>query len=344
MRSTALLLDRDLSLRVGEREVPDPDPDQALIRVEWAGVCGSDLHVLRTGAWVTSWPATLGHEVIGIVESCPGNPVLEGCRVVIDSRVPCGACEVCETTPQLCEQLGWFGEVCPGGFESHVLAPARSLVVCPEGLEAAVGVLAEPCAVAMHAVERAAGGARRGAPAKQDTQEKQAEHAVVVGYGPIGALVHLELTRRWPDMAVTVVEADAGRLELADALGASPLQSLRTLEGPRPQLVVDAAGYPGSLADAEEACARGGTILVVALGHHPVAVTPADLVEHELAIIGSIGFSDELDKAVAVLTADPDRYRPLVTEAVLLDEAPPRLRELLKAPSAGKVVIGPSWT
>jgi len=335
--SQALLLERDLSLHVGEREVPEPTVDQVLVRVEWAGVCGSDLHVLRTGAWITSWPATLGHEVIGVVESSPGGQIAVGSRVVIDSRVPCGACEACASAPQLCEQLGWFGEVCPGGFGSHVLAPAGGVVVCPEELEAAVGVLAEPCAVAMHAVERATCATRRG------DGDGHIERAVVVGYGPIGALVHLELSRRWPEMAIAVVETDDARLELAEAYGAAALRSLDTLTGQRFQLVVDAAGFPGSLGDATGVCARGGTMLVVALGHEPVTVTPSDLVEHEFAIIGSIGFSNELSEAVDVLADDPDRYRPLVTEAVLLAEAPMRLRQLLENPSPGKVLIGPSW-
>ncbi len=71
MRTHALLLDRELTLRTGPRELPEPKPGEVLVRVEWAGVCGSDLHVLRTGDWVSYWPATLGHEVAGTVEHCP---------------------------------------------------------------------------------------------------------------------------------------------------------------------------------------------------------------------------------------------------------------------------------
>ena len=69
MRCDAFLLERDLTMSVGARELPPAGPDDVLIRVEWAGLCGSDLHVMRTGDWVTSWPATLGHEIYGRVES-----------------------------------------------------------------------------------------------------------------------------------------------------------------------------------------------------------------------------------------------------------------------------------
>jgi threonine dehydrogenase-like Zn-dependent dehydrogenase len=389
VRARALLLDRDLSLRLGERELPAPGPAELLVRVEWAGVCGSDLHVLRTGDWVTSWPATLGHEVTGVVEASPGGEPPAGTRVVIDSRVPCGTCPGCAAGPQLCEHLGWFGEACPGGFASHVLVPAGRVAACPDDLEPAVAVLAEPLAVAMHAVSRVSEPPGR---------------AVILGYGPIGALVHLELTRRWPQTAVSVVEPVAVRRQLAEAFGAetaaaaggptvtapAPAAPTGTTDAPRTatssgpatptssgpatpatsgpatpataaatpaaaaatpataptagraRLVVDAAGCPGSLADAIDRCASGGTVLVVALGHEPVPVLPAALAERELTLAGCNGFAGELPAAVDALAAEPGRYRPLVTEAILLDEAPRRLGELLTDPAAGKAVIRPS--
>jgi threonine dehydrogenase-like Zn-dependent dehydrogenase len=329
----ALLLERDLSLRVGERELPEPSPGELLVQVDWAGVCGSDLHVLRTGDWVTDWPATLGHEVTGRVTVSPGGELAAGTRVVLDSRVPCGTCLGCATGPHLCENLAWFGEACPGGFASHVLVPAGRVAACPADLEAAIAVLAEPLAVAMHAVSRTAlgTGPEDGAP----------ERVAILGYGPIGALVHLEIARRWPRAAVTVAEPVATRRQLAAAFGADLADRVAGAGRP-PQLVVDAAGYPGSLRDAIAGCARGGTVLVVALGHQPESLMPAELAERELTLAGSNGFASELSQAVAALAADPDRYRPLVTEAIALDEAPRRLGELLTAPAAGKVVIGPS--
>ena len=321
----ALLLEPDLSLRLGERELADPGPGDLLVAVDWAGVCGSDLHVLRSGDWVTGWPATLGHEVTGRVAASPGGELAVGTRVVVDSRVPCEACPGCAAGPHLCENLAWFGEACPGGFASHVLVPARRVAACPADLESAIAVLAEPLAVAMHAVTRAG--------------LTEPERVTIIGYGPVGALVHLEIARRWPETAVTVVEPLAARRQLAAAFGAA---AFGAETGPPARLVVDAAGYPGSLRDSCASCARGGTVLVVALGHQPEPLLPAVLAERELTLAGSNGFADELSQAVAVLAADPDRYRPLVTEAITLDEAPRRLRELLTEPAAGKVVIGPS--
>jgi D-arabinose 1-dehydrogenase-like Zn-dependent alcohol dehydrogenase len=81
--TAALLLDEQLALCLGTRQLPPPLTGEALVRVLWAGVCGSDLHVLRTGEWVNYWPATLGHEVVGVVQECTGAEVAPGTVVVV---------------------------------------------------------------------------------------------------------------------------------------------------------------------------------------------------------------------------------------------------------------------
>jgi threonine dehydrogenase-like Zn-dependent dehydrogenase len=346
VKTDALLLDEQLTMTFGTRQLPVPVPGEALVRVAWAGVCGSDLHVLETGAWVTYWPATLGHEVVGVVQECPGDEVAPGTTVVVDSRLPCGQCPGCRAAPSLCHRMAWLGESLPGGFARHLVVPARSLVSCPADLEPAIAVLAEPLAIAMHAVSRLV---------------RPPVEALLVGYGPIGALVHSELERRWPGLPVFVSEPQAERRRLALALGAQlgtdepatpaedagapsaeagAVESARGAEGGF-SLVVDAAGYPQSLADACGRAANGGTVLVIALSSQVVPLVPAQLAERTLTIAGSVGFDDELGDALALLAADPDRYRPLVSEAVLLEEAVERLAALSRSPSAGKVVVRP---
>jgi threonine dehydrogenase-like Zn-dependent dehydrogenase len=329
----ALLLDEHLGIALGSRRLPPPATGEALVRVAWAGVCGSDLHVLRTGEWVAYWPATLGHEVVGVVEECPGAELPAGTTVVIDSRLPCGNCAGCQKAPSLCHNMSWLGEAMPGGFARHLVAPVTSLVPSPPQLETAIAVLAEPLAVAMHAVSRLA---------------QRPDDVLIFGYGPVGALVHLELVRRWPGLPVFVSEVSQARRQLALALGAEAAVPITAATDGEPHLfslVVDAAGYPRSLVDAGNRAANGGTVLVVALAFDAVEIVPAHLVERALTIVGSVGFDDELQQALLVLAADPDRYRPLVTEAVLLEEAPERLASLASAqePAAGKVLVRP-WS
>ena len=321
LTETALLLNEQLVLTLGARTVPDPRPGQARVRLEWAGVCGSDLHVLRTGDWVSQWPATLGHEIVGVVEECPGGELAAGTRVVVDSRMPCGDCRGCARSPHLCDSLRWVGEGMPGGFQRRAVFNIGQVVPCPAALESALAVLAEPLAVAMHAVTRAGAIPDR---------------ALIMGYGPVGALVHAELSRRRPDIEVTVAEPLAIRQQMAQAASADLLD---VGDDQRWPLVVDAAGYRTSLPDAIERAEKGATILLVGLAHHEVGVVPQVITEHSLTIVGSNGFADELPQAIDALVRDPATFRWLITDSILLEEAVPRLAELLEIPAAGKVVV-----
>ncbi len=337
MSTRALLLDRSLELTLGRRDLRQPGAGEALVRVEFAGVCGSDLHVLRSGAWVSYWPATLGHEVSGVVEACPGGELAPGTPVVADSRVPCGRCAGCARAANLCESLAWLGEVVPGGFAEHLVLPVGSLVVHPPELDPAIAVLAEPLAVAMHAVSRAA-GVLGSSPGAQPGALAPGERALVLGYGPIGALVHAELSRRYPQLEVSVRDPLAERRLLATAFAARDGDES---PGSGFDLVVDAAGSARSLAEAVAATSHGGCVVVVALGHEPVEVLPAELAERSLALVGCSGFAGELPEAVGVLAGDPDRFLPLVSETVLLEEAPQRLADLRRHPAAGKLLVRP---
>ncbi|SDS39127.1 zinc-dependent alcohol dehydrogenase [Microlunatus soli] len=352
---SALVLDRDLRLHVDQ--VPDRPPGngEVLVEVAWTGICGSDLHVVQTGDWVTSWPAILGHEVCGRVLDCPDAALPTGQPVVLDSRVPCGRCRGCERAANLCSELAWLGECRPGGYQQRVVVPVSSVVALPADLPLDVAVLAEPLAVAQHAVHRtvrAAASLRTGwgpelveGPGntpfdrlrEHGTTSQTPPRCLILGGGPIGQLVALLMSDA--GHPIRVVEPDPGRRRLAAALGATVSESIPA--GASWPVVIDAAGYPRSLPDALAAVERGGIVTVVALAHHPVELTPADLVEHETIVIGSSGFDDELPIAVTTLTSDPSRFRPLITEALELPELPDRLQRWRQEPPTGKVVIRP---
>jgi threonine dehydrogenase-like Zn-dependent dehydrogenase len=186
LTTPALLLDSDLGLAIGERDLPEPASDETLVRVRWAGVSGSDLHVVRTGGCVQAWPATLGHEICGTVEiASPDSQLHYGDVVVADSRVPCEACRSCVgSDPDRCEEIGFVGEVRPGGFARHCVLPTKLLHPLPLALrDSATAVLSEPLAVAVHALSLLCSEPRE---------------VLVIGHGPVGALTHIELRRRFP--------------------------------------------------------------------------------------------------------------------------------------------------
>jgi threonine dehydrogenase-like Zn-dependent dehydrogenase len=330
LTTSAFFLDRDLQMSVGTRELAPPLADEAVLRVDYAGLCGSDLHVMRSGAWVEDqeWPATLGHEVCATVVQAPADGSLRvGDRVVADSRVPCDACADCVAgRPNRCTAVRFVGECRPGGFAELCVLPSRLLHTIPDGLAAETAVLAEPLAVAMHGLSRLAAEPRR---------------VAILGHGPIGALLHIEVRRRFPDADVTVAEPAALRAQLASALGASTVGVAADLADSGYDTVLEAAGYRGALTDALRILAPRGQMLLVALGHHEVTLTPADLVESGVTIAGANAFVDELPEAIAQLAKDPARYAPVVTDAIKLSELPTVARAQLEHPEAVKVVICP---
>ncbi len=323
----ATLLDRDLTMTVGRRQLPEPAADEALVAVEWAGLCGSDLHVLRTGAWVVDWPATLGHELYGRIVQAPlGSPLGVGTAVVADSRVPCGRCDRCQSDPDHCPNIQFVGEVFPGGFASHCVLPLSLLHAVPEGVPGQVAVLAEPLAVAVHALGHL---------------HHEPERIAILGHGPIGALVHIEARRRWPEVAIDVAEPVASRRVLAQTLGANAFESDRQLTTAGYDTIVDAAGYRTSMQRALELGDVGAHVLLVALGHDPVSVTPSVLVERRLRITGCHAFIGELPSAIALLAAEGSRYAPVVTETVGLADFPDAVARQLQRPDAVKLLVHP---
>jgi threonine dehydrogenase-like Zn-dependent dehydrogenase len=282
---------------------------------------------MRTGAWVTGWPATLGHEIFGRVERAGDDAApAPGTAVVADSRLPCGDCPSCALDRLTCGNVAFVGEARPGGFASHCLLPTALLHPVPETLEGSTAVLAEPLAVVLHGLAHV-----------QATPGR----AAILGHGPIGALVHAELRRRFASVEVDVAEPVPLRAALARALGAHTVTDAADLPAGAYDLVVDAAGFPTSLAHAVTRCTTGAQILLLALSDHAVPITPMELVERRITVTGSNAFVDELPAAIALLAAEGWRYDPVVTDAIGLDELPATARRQLERPDAVKVLVRP---
>jgi len=153
----AVRLHDALDLRVEDVGDPGPPPaGYATVDVRAAGICGSDLHNFRTGQWISRRPSTAGHEFCGRVAAV-GDDVEDlkvGDLVAVDSRFYCGRCEACLSGhSNVCDHLGFVGEVCDGGFAERANLPARLLHKHDPSLDPATAAMAEPLAVALHAAD-----------------------------------------------------------------------------------------------------------------------------------------------------------------------------------------------
>jgi (R,R)-butanediol dehydrogenase/meso-butanediol dehydrogenase/diacetyl reductase len=324
-------------LRVEEIAAPAaPAEGEVRLAVTAAGICGSDLHNYRTGAWISRSPSVAGHEfageVVAIGKGVTGLAV--GDRVAADSRVTCGVCPACRGgRSNVCEKLGFVGEVCEGGFAEEVVLPASLVVKADPAVDAKALAMAEPLAVALHAVKR--------------MSVTPGSAVLIAGCGPIGGLAALVLSARH-DGPILIADRNADRARrVAGVTGATVVEltseAVTAARGDAPLLaVLDATGHAGVIATLVDLVAPGGTLALVGIGHGSVSLDPVRLVEREVALVGCHAFTDELPEAVALMPSLEAQLLALVDEVIDLDAVPAAYERLLAGRSTGlKTIITP---
>ncbi|MFF5984020.1 L-idonate 5-dehydrogenase [Streptomyces olindensis] len=308
-------------LRVAELPVPVPGPGQALVAVRYGGVCGSDLHYWRHGGvgdFRLREPMVLGHEVVGtVVEYGAGaSGPAPGTAVAVHPATPCGVCPECAGGRRnICRDTRYLGSAArfphvQGGFAARLVVPAEQVRALPDGLGLRRAALAEPLAVALHAVRRAGDVAGR--------------HVLVTGAGPIGCLV-VAAAKAAGAARVTVTDLLPSALAYASAAGADALVRADDPDDPGWPSEVDVAIEASGVAAGLDACLRrvrrGG--VVVQLGMLPAGDSPFAgnlVVSREIELRGAFRFDAEFDDALALLAAEPG-FDGLVSAVVPVGEA-----------------------
>ncbi|WP_243095606.1 zinc-dependent alcohol dehydrogenase [Thermus thalpophilus] len=276
-------------------ESPVPHGEGLLLKVAAVGLCGSDLSVYKgTPAMRARWhpPLVLGHEVVGVVEEGPGELLGQG--VALYPALSCGTCGAClGGSPHLCPERRHLGFHLPGGLAEWIRIPAALAYPLPEGLPLWKGALAEPLAVALHAVRRA--------------RPRPGERALVVGGGAMGAFAAWLL--REEGIRVDLLEPKGERAERLKALGvveSVALAAEELAEQPYP-LVVDTVGLEATLVQALAFLAPGGRAVVVGLSGLGAPLDLQDLVLREKAVLGSYLFTpEEFREALSLLPHLPE--------------------------------------
>ncbi len=307
-------------LRIDERPDPVPGPGEVLVAMEWGGICGSDLAYWRhatSGTAVLTQPLVLGHEVAGRIAAVgPGASAEVGLPVTVHPAELVGdGClpERIAGRTNLYPRIRYFGSAAfdphtDGGFSELRVVRADQIRPLPEGVSTEHGALAEPLAVALHAVHRA--GDVRG------------RDVVVNGAGPIGS--HVVAAAKYRG-AASVVAADLSdwSLAVAKAMGADEVRNLAD-EDSLPddaELGFAASGAPAALGNVLRATARGGTLVQVGnLPGAPVSAVLGDLVTREITWVGAYRFVEEISDALVAMRDGLD-VAPLITHRFALADA-----------------------
>ncbi|MFK7880400.1 zinc-binding dehydrogenase [Roseobacter sp.] len=304
-----------------------PADGHVRLKVAYAGICGSDIHNYKTGQWISRRPSTAGHEFSGIVDAI-GEGVsgfAPGDKVVADSRDYCAKCAKCDADqPHLCENLGFVGESIDGGFADFVDLPERLVFrVAPE-TQLDVLTLAEPLAVALHAL------------AMMDVSDRP---LLVIGCGPIGALAAVA-SRYTSNREVFVCDqnheratavaqaADAAAVSLAD------FESLSKNSTHPVSQVLDTTGHVSVIRTVLNSLA-GGTLGLVGIGSGKIEFDPVQAVEREFRIVGCHAFTDEMFPAIALLEKHSEVFESLIRHRVSLEDVPSEYARIVNGKARG---------
>lgn len=328
----------DAPHRIGVAPVspPEPGPGEALVRVAWAGICGSDVELLegRRPAPYARYPVVPGHEWSGVVAALGegADPDLVGRAVVGEGFRACQVCAACRRgQPTLCDaEYNETGFTCDGGWADYLTIPARLLHVLPGGadLRSAAGI--EPAACVAEACLKGA--------------VKPGERVAVVGGGNLGLLA-TQLLRAAGPAEVVVVHPAMARAELAATCGATdlvtPARALRMAE--RFDVVIEAAGAEGTAALAVQLARRGGRVVLIGIPAPTDSISTQQLVTKQVTVASVFGAPPRAwVHAVRAFTAGILDPSVLMTHEFVLEDVGKAFRVLTDAQAdVVKVLLHP---
>jgi (R,R)-butanediol dehydrogenase/meso-butanediol dehydrogenase/diacetyl reductase len=309
-------------IRVTNVADPIPQAGEVLVKVQRAGICGSDLNRFLRGSY--PWPPgfIMGHEFCGEIAAL--GPEVSGWQVgqqvVVEPTLYCGTCFYCQQGHHnRCVdfvQRGITGSGTNGGFAEYVCVPAYQPHQRPAELSPDLATLVEPTAVSVHGWRLA--------------RVEQPDSVVIVGIGNIGLLAVLMAKAKGARQIIAIGKY-APRQALAQAYGAAlvlepddPQLQTRILEctnGLGAEVVLEAAGTPSSLRTAVAAARKGGKIVILGVFHEEVALDYRMILLAEKQIIGSLIYQrQDFAEALAILTAGGvDRGRHITAALPLRD-------------------------
>jgi len=302
---------------VETRQVPMPVVPEgwALVRMAYNGICGTDLAILHGKHPRAQAPLIMGHEMSGWVEQAGASGPAAGALVVVEPLLSCGQCRSCrDGNSHVCRRLGLYGIDTPGGMAEYVALPPEVLHAVPEGVDPRTASLAEPLAVAVHAVDLS--GMQTG-----DT-------VAVYGAGPIGVLTAL-VARHEGAGRVVITEPSAWRRSVAESMGFTVVPEGSTMaetldpltDGEGADTTFDTAAHPSVAAELTEVTRVLGRIVVVGVYKAPAPIDLRAVCFKEQTMLGvRVYTSPDVTRAIELIASDALGLATFPTKAFGLDQ------------------------
>lgn len=324
--------------RLENQAVPAPELPEgwALVRVEYTGLCGTDFSILHGTHPRAEAPLIMGHEITGVVETAASTGPAAGTRVTVEPLISCGTCDPCRAgATHVCRRLKLYGIDEPGSLAEYVALPADALVPVGSDVPILETALAEPLAVAVHAVSRSglSGG----------------ERVMVFGAGPIGILTAL-VARHAGAGRILIAEPSEERRQVAQDLGFDTVPSggdpveaiLAATGGDGADIVFDSAAHPSVAAVLGRTVKVLGTVVLVGVYKKPVEVDLQALTFAENTVVGVRVYTRaDVEEAVALLESNALGLGRLPVEVFALEDVDRAFRKAMSASGVLKVLVSP---
>ena len=317
-------------------EKPRINKGEALIKVSYAGICGTDVHTFE-GKYRTVPPMVLGHEFSGeIVEiKCDRKEFFKvGDKVVSRPTIICGNCFACKNGYfNVCESLKMIGIDFDGAFAEYVKVPINTLYKIPKRISLKQASLIEPLAVAVHSI--------------RNSDLRVGDDVVIFGAGPIGMLLGL-VAKISGASSVFITDINDFRVKKAKSLGLDSLNikgknflkyiQEKTLDK-MADISFDAAGVDATAEIITDATRIKGQIVIVSTYKEVPRFNLFSILFKEQKVIGTRIYLDEdYIKALALLKKHPE-IEKIVTNIISLKEVQNYIRAIINNEDVLKILI-----
>lgn len=319
----ALLLKEYKDLELTDMPMPQPGPEEVLIRVAACGICGSDVHGFDGSTGRRIPPIVMGHEAAGVISEV-GAMVKgwkPGDRVTFDSTVSCGRCHFCRRGDiNLCDNRQVLGVSCGdyrrhGAFAEYVAVPQNILYRLPEGLPFEHAAMIEAVSIAVHAVNI--------------TPISLGDSALVVGCGMIGLLT-LQAARLAGCSRIIAVDLEDHKLGMAKQLGADVTLNPRNVDvvkevleatgGRGVDVALEAVGATEPIRTAISGVRKGGTVTLIGNVTPKIELHLQQVVTREIRLQGSCASAGEYPACIDLLASGAIKVQPIISATAPLED------------------------
>ncbi|WP_269410002.1 2,3-butanediol dehydrogenase [Lentibacillus daqui] len=333
-------------VRVEDVQEPEVMSGKLKVKVQWGGICGSDLHAYTHGLSLEPHPIsgqkpplTLGHEFSGTIVDVADDIISHhvGERVAIEPLIYCGECDACKRGYyNQCSNVGFIGLNRDGGFAEYVVVDENMVHVLPDNVSFEEGALVEPTAVAFYAV--------------RESKLKPGDAVAIFGAGPIGLLTLLS-AKAAEATKIIVVDISKERLEKAKDLGATTVidgmrndivETIQQVTNGGVSVAYECAGVQPTMTNAIASVKQGGQVMAIAVFAQPVSIEMGQLMFKAADITSTLAYRHVFPEIIDMIATGRLDVKQVITKKInLKDIVEEGFEQLISDKKQAKILVRP---